>query len=84
MCKGYLEHFGSNLRIFTLEYRLSSAKPFKQANPFPASLMDAVAGYRYLVHDLGFDLIVTPLTGLLAAARQMRMAYEVLRAKGIN
>ena len=34
------------------------------------------------LHDLGFDLIVTPLTGLLAAARQMRAAYEVLRAKG--
>ena len=34
------------------------------------------------LHDLGFDLIVTPLTGLLAAAKQMRAAYEVLRAKG--
>ena len=34
------------------------------------------------LHELGFDLIVTPLTGLLAAARQMRAAYEVLRRKG--
>ena len=34
------------------------------------------------LHDLGFDLIVSPLTGLLAAARQMRHAYETLSAKG--
>jgi 2-methylisocitrate lyase-like PEP mutase family enzyme len=34
------------------------------------------------LHELGFDLIVSPLTGLLAAARQMRAAYEQLHAKG--
>ena len=34
------------------------------------------------LHDLGFDLIVSPLTGLLAAARQMARAYAVLREKG--
>ena len=34
------------------------------------------------LHDLGFDLIVSPLTGLLAAAKQMRTAYETLRRKG--
>ncbi|MGI8686064.1 MAG: isocitrate lyase/PEP mutase family protein [Acidimicrobiales bacterium] len=34
------------------------------------------------LHDLGFDLIVSPLTGLLAAARQMTRAYGVLREKG--
>jgi len=34
------------------------------------------------LHDLGFDLIVSPLTGLLAAARQMARAYEVLQEKG--
>jgi 2-methylisocitrate lyase-like PEP mutase family enzyme len=34
------------------------------------------------LHDLGFDLIVSPLTGLLAAARQMSSAYDVLREKG--
>jgi 2-methylisocitrate lyase-like PEP mutase family enzyme len=34
------------------------------------------------LHDLGFDLIVSPLTGLLAAARQMQRAYAVLQEKG--
>lgn len=34
------------------------------------------------LHDLGFDLIVSPLTGLLAAARQMQRAFAVLKEKG--
>ncbi len=34
------------------------------------------------LHELGFDLIVSPLTGLLAATRQMMRAYDVLREKG--
>ena len=34
------------------------------------------------LHDLGFDLIVSPLTGLLAAARQMTRAYQVLHQRG--
>jgi 2-methylisocitrate lyase-like PEP mutase family enzyme len=34
------------------------------------------------LHDLGFDLVVSPLTGLLAAARQMQPAYAVLYEQG--
>jgi methylisocitrate lyase len=34
------------------------------------------------LHDLGFDLIVSPLTGLLAAAQQMQRAYATLAEKG--
>jgi 2-methylisocitrate lyase-like PEP mutase family enzyme len=34
------------------------------------------------LHELGFDLIVSPLTGLLAAARQMKAAYAVLHERG--
>jgi methylisocitrate lyase len=34
------------------------------------------------LHDLGYDLIVSPLTGLLAATRQMEQAYTTLRAEG--
>ncbi|KIL71061.1 hypothetical protein M378DRAFT_156010 [Amanita muscaria Koide BX008] len=48
-------------RVFSIEYRLSSTKPFPVANPFPAALIDALAGYNYLVHDVGFspsDIIV--------------------------
>lgn len=34
------------------------------------------------LHDLGYDLIVTPLTGLFAATRALRDAYRVLRERG--
>ena len=34
------------------------------------------------LHDLGFDLIVSPLTGLLAATRALARAYEVLHEQG--
>jgi 2-methylisocitrate lyase-like PEP mutase family enzyme len=34
------------------------------------------------LHDLGFDLIVSPLTGLFAAARALSHAYGVLAAEG--
>jgi methylisocitrate lyase len=34
------------------------------------------------LHELGFDLIVSPLTGLLAATRQMQRAYAVLHERG--
>ena len=53
--KGYSEYLGPNLRMFALEFRIASAAPFKPANPFPASLMDAIAGYRYLIEDVGFE-----------------------------
>jgi len=35
-------------RIFSIEYRLSTCAPF------PAQLIDALAGYHYLVHTVGF------------------------------
>ena len=34
------------------------------------------------LHDLGFDLVVSPLTGLLAAAAQMQRAYAALAEHG--
>ena len=34
------------------------------------------------LHDLGYDLIVSPLTGLLAAARALSEAYATLRREG--
>ncbi|KIJ59491.1 hypothetical protein HYDPIDRAFT_33178 [Hydnomerulius pinastri MD-312] len=42
-------------RAFSLDYRLSSAAPFVQANPFPAALLDTLSGYRYLVETVGFQ-----------------------------
>ena len=38
-------------RIFRLEYRLTGLSKAKSPpNPFPAALLDAIAGYNYLVH----------------------------------
>jgi 2-methylisocitrate lyase-like PEP mutase family enzyme len=34
------------------------------------------------LHDLGFDLIVSPLSGLFTAARALATAYSTLREKG--
>jgi acetyl esterase/lipase len=42
-------------RAFALEYRLSSTDPLPNANPFPAALIDAIAGYDYLINIVGFD-----------------------------
>lgn len=41
-------------RVLALEYRLSATDPYPAANPFPAALIDAIAGYNYLLNDLGF------------------------------
>ncbi|KAJ8077339.1 hypothetical protein PM082_001769 [Marasmius tenuissimus] len=38
--------------VFAIEYRLSTTHPLKPSNPFPAALLDALAGYNYLVNTL--------------------------------
>ncbi|GLB37506.1 putative steryl acetyl hydrolase [Lyophyllum shimeji] len=52
--RGIVEHVASIQRAFSLEYRLSSHKPFTVAHPFPAALLDALAGYSYLINVVGF------------------------------
>ncbi|KAJ7088596.1 alpha/beta-hydrolase [Mycena epipterygia] len=52
--KGFLKNIPQVLRAFALEYRLASGPPFPARNPFPAALIDVVAGYHYLVHTIGF------------------------------
>jgi acetyl esterase/lipase len=52
---GLLQHISSHPRLFALEYRLSSGPPFGNSNPFPAALLDAIAGYHYLVVELNFE-----------------------------
>jgi acetyl esterase/lipase len=42
-------------RTFSIEYRLSSTEPGAVANPFPAALFDALAGYNYLVNVVGYS-----------------------------
>ena len=41
-------------RVLAVEYRLSATDPYPASNPFPAALIDAIAGYNYLLNDLGF------------------------------
>ena len=53
--RGMLEHVDSVHRTFSIEYRLSSTTPNPIANPFPAALLDALAGYNYLVNVVGFS-----------------------------
>lgn len=45
-------------RALAVEYRLTDLDPLappEERNPFPAALLDAVAGYAYLVDTLGFE-----------------------------
>lgn len=53
--KGLLKYSKEVLRVFAIEYRRSSHKPFEIASPFPAALLDALAGYSYLISTLGFS-----------------------------
>jgi len=59
--RGFLRHVNAVRRAFSIEYRLSSHKPYAVENPFPAALLDALAGYNHLVNVAGFspsDIIV--------------------------
>ncbi|KAH0838882.1 Alpha/Beta hydrolase protein [Lanmaoa asiatica] len=61
IARGILTHSPRITRTFAIEYRLSSAAPYDEANAFPAALLDALAGYVYLVEQVGFrpeDVIV--------------------------
>lgn len=58
--RGLLKHVEPVTRVFSLEYRLAVGKP-KPAYPFPTQLIDALAGYNYLVDEVGFspdDIII--------------------------
>jgi len=59
--RGLLKSIESVHRIFAIEYRLSSGESSTAVNPFPAALLDALAGYNYLVNVVGFsplDIII--------------------------
>ncbi|KAH9934331.1 alpha/beta-hydrolase [Fomitopsis serialis] len=51
--EGFHTYCQSDIRIFAPEYRLVSAPPFPVI-PYPACLIDVIAGFRYLVEDVGF------------------------------
>ena len=51
--RGLLEHCVDVHRVFALEYRLSKHAPDEPAHPFPAALLDSLAGYVYLTCTVG-------------------------------
>jgi len=51
---GFLDIVDPVTRVFAVEYRLASGKPFKTEHPFPTQLLDALAGYNYLVNIVKF------------------------------
>ncbi|KAJ7186798.1 alpha/beta-hydrolase [Mycena filopes] len=55
MFQGFLKHMPQISRVFAAEYRLTTGPPLPAVNPYPAALIDVIAGYRYLVEDVGFD-----------------------------
>ncbi|KAF8210370.1 alpha/beta-hydrolase [Mycena galopus ATCC 62051] len=59
--RGLLDRVDSVHRTFTIEYRLSSTKPYPEEHPFPTALLDALTGYNYLINTLHIpasDIIV--------------------------
>lgn len=61
IARGFLKYCDSIHRVFSIEYRLSVGLPHKPAYPFPTALLDALAGYNYLVNVVGFspsDIII--------------------------
>ena len=55
LVKGTLKHSPSLSRMCSVDYRLSSLSPLEPRNPFPAAVVDAIAAYKYLVCDVGFQ-----------------------------
>lgn len=54
-CRDWMKADATISRAFLLEYRLAQAEPLPLKNNFPTALIDAVAGYNYLVNVLGFE-----------------------------
>lgn len=62
LVRSILKSANDSVRLaFSVEYRLSTTYPHTPSNPFPTALIDALAGYSYLVNEKGFlpqDIIV--------------------------
>ncbi|KAH9893197.1 alpha/beta-hydrolase [Cubamyces lactineus] len=55
LTRGLLQYSEKLQRTFAVDYRLSVAPPAPPTNPFPAAVLDGLAGYWYLVHEAGFE-----------------------------
>ncbi|TFY69110.1 hypothetical protein EVJ58_g616 [Rhodofomes roseus] len=54
MCDEMIKYADGYTRALQIEYRLAQTAPFPAKNGFPAALIDAIAGYNYLVNVVGF------------------------------
>ncbi|KAF7798672.1 hypothetical protein EIP86_009896 [Pleurotus ostreatoroseus] len=57
ICTAALKHLPEITRAFSLDYRLAVGAPHpasEHGGAFPSALVDAAAGFHYLVHTLGF------------------------------
>lgn len=71
-------------RSFNLEYRLSTHDPNPRENPFPAALLDALAGYAYLINDVGFDAADIIVVGDSAGGNLALALTRYLVEEGAN
>ena len=55
MCNETLKYLPQLSRAFQIDFRLSQGPPLPVEAPFPAALIDVIAGYHYLVNTLGFE-----------------------------
>jgi len=72
-------------RALALEYRLSIGVPYAEVpqNPFPAALLDALAGYRYLVEDVGISPSNIIIIGDSAGANLALALTRYLKATSV-
>ncbi|KAF7352697.1 Alpha/beta-hydrolase [Mycena venus] len=81
MIKGLLDNVPQFSRVFAMEYRLAVGPPFPTMNPFPAALLDVIAGYRYLVEEVGFEPANIIISGDSAGGI---LAYQLTRYLAIE
>ncbi|KAI6038825.1 Alpha/Beta hydrolase protein [Pisolithus marmoratus] len=68
-----------------VEYRLSLAYPFTEEHPFPAALLDALAGYNYLVSVMGYDPLDIIVSGDSAGGNiALALTRYLVEDKGIT
>ncbi|THU91040.1 alpha/beta-hydrolase [Dendrothele bispora CBS 962.96] len=76
IAQGLLEHVKRVPRLFASEYRLARGPPLPVLNPYPTAMLDVLAGYYYLVHQLNFSPENIILVGDSAGGI---LAYQLVR-----
>ncbi|KZT24242.1 hypothetical protein NEOLEDRAFT_1135402 [Neolentinus lepideus HHB14362 ss-1] len=67
--RGLMERDGSTGRLFSIKYRLTMTADNEIVNPFSTQLIDALTGYYYIVHTVGFSPANIILDGDSAGAK---------------